>query len=197
MAKKPLTFWKADEVKAIAESLIEEFHEHIADLTVLYVFRSEHAEEAGKVVLGKAKKVTGLNAYLAWRHLAEEESGSAVASFYVVEIAHDTWCALTGPQRIALVDHELSHIGPDGIVSHDIEEFRGVIERHGLWRPALEEFIEASKQVPLFDNKADRLARDPKIRKAFEQLVPKKGSGIDSVTISTPGHEPVTIHARD
>jgi hypothetical protein len=153
MAKQPLTFWKADEVKAIAETLIADFHQHIGDLTVLYVFRSEHAEENGKVVLGKARKVSGLNAYLAWRHLVEgsDREGAPVSSFYVVEIAADAWAALTGPQRLALVDHELSHIGADGLISHDVEEFRGVIERHGLWRPALEEFIEASKQQPLFE----------------------------------------------
>jgi hypothetical protein len=154
MAKKPLTFYKADEVKAIAETLIADFHPHIGDLTVLYVFRSEHSEENGKVVLGKARKVSGLNAYLAWRHLVEDEDrghGAPVSSFYVVEIAADTWLALTGPQRLALVDHELSHIGADGLLSHDVEEFSGVIERHGLWRPALEEFIEASKQQPLFE----------------------------------------------
>jgi hypothetical protein len=156
MAKKPLTFWKADEVKAIAETLIADFHQHIGDVTVLYVFRSEHSEENGKVVLGKARKVSGLNAYLAWRHLVEDEDreGAQVSSFYVVEIAHDTWAALTGPQRLALVDHELSHIGADGLLSHDVEEFSGVIERHGLWRPALEEFIEASQQQPLFETSA-------------------------------------------
>jgi hypothetical protein len=192
MAKKPLTFWKADDVKAIAESLIEEFHPHIGDLTVLYVFRSEHSEENGKVVLGKARKVSGLNAYLAWRHLVEDEDreGAPVSSFYVVEIAADTWLALTGPQRIALVDHELSHIGADGLVSHDVEEFRGVIERHGLWRPALEEFIEASKQEPLFD-----MARSNAVnaaRKLGKTL--KKG---ESMTISTPGRTPVTIRSAD
>jgi hypothetical protein len=29
-----------------------------------------------------------------------------------------------------------------------------------------------------------------------EALRPKKGSGVDSVTFETPGHEPVTLHAK-
>lgn len=211
MAKKPITYWRAREVQEIAESLIAEFHPHIADLTVLYVFRSEHSEENCRVVLGKARRVGGLNAYLAFRQMVEDrelnsrvaalggddqpEPREPVSAFYVIEIAFDTWQALTGPQRIALVDHELSHIGPAGMQTHDVEEFRGVIERHGLWRPALEEFIEASKQVPLFDNPAERLARNPRIREAAEALIPKKGSGIDSLTITVDGHDPLTLRA--
>lgn len=199
MAKKPISFWRAREVQDIAESLIEEFHPHIAELTVLYVFRSEHSEENGKVVLGKARKVSGLNAYLAFRSMVDDEGDAPqnVSGFFVIEIAYDTWQALTPSQRIALVDHEMSHIGPDGMRSHDVEEFRGVIERHGVWRPALEEFIEASKQVPLFENPTERLARNPRIRDAFDALIPKKGSGIDSVTITVDGHDPVTLNARD
>jgi hypothetical protein len=204
MAKKPLFFWKADDVKAIAETLIEDFHPHIANLTVLYVFRSEHSETNGKVVLGTAKKVTGLNAYLAFRQWIdkadrgeplEHDAPSVASSFYVVEIAADTWSALTGPQRIALVDHELSHISADGIVSHDVEEFRGVIERHGLWRPALEEFIEASQQEPLFDSARPRgaVAAAINIAKGLQKTL-KKG---ESLTISTPGRDPVTIHPAD
>jgi hypothetical protein len=40
------------------------------------------------------------------------------------------------------------------IQGHDIEEFRGVIERHGLWRPDLCQFAEEAvkhRQPTLFD----------------------------------------------
>jgi hypothetical protein len=162
MAKKPLTFWKADEVKAIAETLIADFHQHIGDLTVLYVFRSEHTEENGKVVLGKARKGPastpishgGISSKGATAK-ARRSRRSTSSRSRLIRVA-----ALTGPQRLALVDHELSHIGADGLLSHDVEEFSGVIERHGLWRPALEEFIEASKQQPLFETTSDRSRPD-------------------------------------
>lgn len=199
MAKTPLLFWSAREVKDIARELITDFHPYLADETIVYIFRSEHSEKDGDAVYGTAKKVSGLNAYLAFRsiHGGEEDGPIAPESFYIIDIAHDVWLALTGPQRIALVDHELSHIGADGMRGHDVEEFRGVIERHGLWRPNLVDFIAAAQQEPLFDDKVARLAADSKIRAAVEKMWPKKGSGIDSVSFSTPGHEPVVLTARD
>jgi hypothetical protein len=166
MAKPPVSFWKASDVRDIAESLIPDFHPHLAEKTILYVFRSEASEKKGRVVLGTARKVSGLNAYLAFRDMLESQdlsqrllpaltgearqSAPAAPSFYVIEIAHDTWLRLEGPQRIALVDHELAHIGDDGMVGHDVEEFREVIERHGLWKPDLKEFAKAMRQTPLF-----------------------------------------------
>jgi predicted metallopeptidase len=180
--KNPIRYWKAAEVQGIAEAIIPDFHEHIAGLTVLYVFRSEAAEAHGRRVLGKARKVSGLNAYLAFRHLLDDVRAEAGA-FYVIEIAYDTWECLTDTQRIALVDHELSHIGPDGIVAHDVEEFKAVIERHGLWQPSLESFHKAGEQKPLF--------------KAAKSLRPKKGSGIDSVTISAHGRSVTLTNKGD
>ena len=43
---------------------------------------------------------------------------------------------------------------------------------------------------------SQELANDPVIRKAVEALRPKPGSGIDSVTLSSPGHESVTLTAK-
>lgn len=42
-----------------------------------------------------------------------------------------------------------------------------------------------------------RLAADPKIRDAIRRLAPKPGSGITSVTFSSPGMEPVTLTQDD
>jgi Putative phage metallopeptidase len=189
MAKTPLTFWKAREVEEIADPLIKDWHQHLAGETVLYVFRSEHEESNGKIKLGHAKRVTGLNAYLAFRGTLEKgndpEHGevAAAAPFYVVEIAYDTWLQLTGPQRIALVD------------------------RHGLWRPAIEEFFAAAGQRPLFDSPrkqvplGDQIStalmdqlQDPK-SKASKRLRPKKGSHLTKVTISAGGRR-ATLRAR-
>ena len=199
MAKQPVTYWKATDVRDIAEALIPDWHEHLAEVTIMYVFRSQATEKNGRVVLGSTRKVSGLNAYLAMREMLESEdlrnrlepafngdprpAAPPVPSFYVIEIAHDTWAKLDGPQRIALVDHELSHLGADGLVSHDVEEFRDVIARHGLWKPDLKDFASAMNQVPLFE--------------AVDRIRPKAGSGIDSVTISTPNGDSVTLRPHD
>ena len=182
MAKEELTFWRADDVGEVAEALIPDYHPHLLEMTVLYIFRSKAAQNKGKDVWGKARKLTGLNAYLAVRSELDPLE-PASPSFFVVEIAHDVWNQLRAPERIALVDHELSHIAPDGSMQgHDVEEFKTIVARHGHWRKSLKEFAEAGKQVPLFE--------------AVEALRPKKGSGIDSVTISTPGGKSTTLTAH-
>lgn len=178
----PVTYRRAEEVRDIAEALIPEYHPHLHGETILYVFRSKATERKFKPVLGTARRVSGLNAYLAFQEMGEDAE-----PFYVIEIAEDIWGRLAEAQRVALVDHELSHIGPDGMLTHDVEEFRAVVERHGLWMPDLHDFAKAAKSLPLFEA----------ARAHVEAMRPKKGSGIDSLTISTPGGDSVTLNARD
>ncbi|HSY50381.1 MAG TPA: putative metallopeptidase [Thermoanaerobaculia bacterium] len=158
--KEPLTWWRAREAREIAEGLISEFHEHLQEALIRYVFRSKHTEAKGRIRLASVRLVGGLNAYLAQADSLESIAGERppapeAPSFYLMEIAHDTWMKLTGSQRIALVDHELSHISPAGLVGHDVEEFSAVIQRHGAWKPDLTAFLEASKQQPLFESSSD------------------------------------------
>jgi predicted metallopeptidase len=151
--KNPIRYWEAPEVREIAESLLD-FHPHLRGETVMYIFRSEAAESKMRVVLGKARRVSGLTAYLAASGLFEDMEPQP---FYLIEIAHDTWQKLTGSQRIALVDHELSHIGPDGMLAHDVEEFSPVVQRHGLWKPDLRELARSMATTPLFEQPRDLL----------------------------------------
>lgn len=127
----------AGEVEAVAKDIIATVDEH-ADLvhaTILYVFRDKHSTSRGRVVLGKARKFTGLTKFL----IEEEASGP----LFVVEVAQNLWTGMTEEARRALVDHELSHLAverqEDGTWvgrtrGHDVEEFLGVVERHGLWK---------------------------------------------------------------
>lgn len=158
------TYRHASTVKAIAEKLIADHHDHLDGTHIEYVFRDKAANTGGKEVWGKARKISGLNAYLA----GDTSEGDAVEDFFVIEIAEDVWRILDAGQRVALVDHELSHctiaINDDNIVTgialapHDVEEFRGVLERHGLWRPDLTDFFASAKSSShptLFDPPAD------------------------------------------
>lgn len=150
MAKERIRWWRADDVKAIADELVPQYHQHLANQVVLYVFRSKASESNGVVELGKAKRVTGLNAYLAYREFLDEEGieDVAPASFFLIEIAHDWWPKLEPWQRVALVDHGLCHCSPEETIrAHDVEEFREVIERHGLWRPVLKAFAESAAEA--------------------------------------------------
>jgi len=147
------SYTTASAVERIAEKLIAQHHRHLADVPIRYLWRDKAATSKGRTVLGKARKVGGLNAHLV--HLVRKDEPPDEVEFFVVEIAADAWQTLTEPQRIALVDHELCHLGVDiperadkdrtlVLRGHDLEEFTGVVERHGLWRPEIETFRAAA-----------------------------------------------------
>lgn len=140
------TYRPAPAVAKLAERLIQQHHRHLLGHRVEYVFRSEAQSSGGRIVLGTARKVSGLNALL-----ANLDDGTDDPLF-VIEIAEDTWDLLDDRQRTALVDHELCHctVGEtkDGdqvlkIRGHDVEEFRDIVERHGLWKPDLTRFVRS------------------------------------------------------
>lgn len=146
------TYSTAHEVERIAEELIPAHHPHLSTVPIRYVWRDKATRSKGNIVLGKARKVSGLGAHLV--HLVRKDEPPEEVDFFVLEIAADTWQKLTLAQRTALVDHELCHLGidiPEGdeddrrlvIRGHDLEEFAAVVERHGLWRPAIETFQAA------------------------------------------------------
>jgi len=175
--KEPLTWWRALEARDIAEGLIPEFHEHLAEATILYVFRSRHAESKGRIQLACVRKVTGLTAYLAQRVELDGMAGPrppapVAPPFFLMEIAWDTWVQLSGSQRVALVDHELSHIAQDGaLTGHDVEEFAEVLARHGAWKSDLLRFLEAAKRKPIFESippRRERKKRSVRQQQRFE-----------------------------
>lgn len=89
------------------------------------------------------------------------------------------WAHLTDQQKEALVFHKLCHVEAsvdkngaprnspnDGrpvfrLCSHDLEEFKLVVEKYGLWRPDAQDFMVSAK-------KGEQLTMD------FPQQNPKK-----------------------
>ncbi len=153
------TYRPAPSVKRIAQTLIAKHHTDLADVRIEYVFRSETAKSGGKEVWGKARKISGLNAFLATD--AEMSDVVPAEDFFVIEIAEPVWTVLGEKERTALVDHELCHCGVQFdekeelqlvLVPHDVEEFRQVVARHGLWRPDVEAFAAtAYEQLQLLN----------------------------------------------
>lgn len=147
-------------VKRIATGLIPAHHPHLEGIRIEYVFRDTAAKKAGKEVWGTARKVSGLNAYLAATG-DEVPVDTDVEDLFVIEIAEDIWAKLNDRQRRALVDHELCHCGitvDDAgevsltMIGHDLEEFASIVERHGLWRADVEVFARAAweaQELPL------------------------------------------------
>lgn len=152
----------APEVAEIARQLITRVtqHQELVNATILYLFRSEAATSRGRTILGRARKVTGLNAWLSHPDLIPRPGCfTEPGEFFIIEIAHDTWARLDDSQRVALVDHELSHCAvgytEDGRMQlamrhHDVEEFLGVLNRNGLWKEDVQQLgIVASEQLSL------------------------------------------------
>jgi len=142
--KEPLRYTRAPEVAEIGHRLINEHHKQLLQTLVEFVWKPKATKRQGKVVLGKARIVSGFTAFIANR---------GVDSFYVIEIAKDEWFYLNAAQRQALVDHELEHcVGPDldtnklSLQGHDCEEFNVIIRRHGLWKADVESFAKGAAQ---------------------------------------------------
>jgi len=147
------TYKEAPEVKAVAEKLIDQYHQHIRDFNVRvdYLFIDKIPLKGGKEVWGSCRKITNLNAYLA----KDKQSGGD--PFFVITIAEPVWDILPEKERQALLDHELSHTAAEykesdeenvvklSLKPHDMEEFACIVKRHGMWRQDIEDFVKAAK----------------------------------------------------
>lgn len=149
------TYTVAAEVEKVAHELIRGPHARLATAPIAYVFRSPAATYRGRDVWAKARKISGLAAFLAVTPTPLEtpdrlDVGDPANDFYVIEVASTIWEHLNDRQKLALVDHELSHLDflpgdPLKITGHDLEEFVGVVRRHGLWSPAVFDLVAAGK----------------------------------------------------
>jgi predicted metallopeptidase len=144
------TYSRAPEVAKIAADLIRdvEMHKGLDEARIEYVWRDKAAKSKGRIILARARKVGGLNAFLV------NISGGLVDAdanepLFVVEVALDMWGRLTPAQHVALVDHELCHLWCEmdeegmpelGTRGHDLEEFSCIVARHGLWKGDVESF---------------------------------------------------------
>lgn len=154
------TYRRAHDVETIAAELIESVEDHkpLAEAQLVCVWRDKASKSKGKTVLAKARKISGLQAFIA-NAAAGLVDVDANEPFFVLEVAEDTWVLLDDNQRRALVDHELCHmvVGEDddgepvlALRGHDLEEFAAVVERHGFWKSDVARFgAEVAEQLTL------------------------------------------------
>lgn len=129
-------FWsKADpQIIELTKSIIERYHPRLRTARIGVIVRSEAPSTNGKVTLGKCKKIS-------------KELQLHVPYDFLLWVAQDEWERLSERQQEALIDHELSHAGWDGmqasIIGHDIEEFDHILKRWGFWWPASDRTVMA------------------------------------------------------
>lgn len=150
------------QVKPLLTRAVAEWHPELtkARFALVWVLNLE-PDQDGRLVLGKAKRASDCD-----RELADHD--------LIVFLNRDAWTDLSEAQRLALIDHELSHftlvLDEDGdprkddrgrlcfrMVKHDLGEFRSVVKRHGCYLSDIEAFAAAiaeSKASPLFPRAA-------------------------------------------
>lgn len=155
----------ASDVAKVAKPLIEKYHPQLKGVRIIYLFQTQRDKKTGaptmplvkkRPVLGLAKLVTGLNAFLVSG--ATRTDGDDIQPFFVILITKYAWEKLKQSQREALVDHELCHCGIGGdegkltLLPHDLDEFNCIVQRHGAWEEGVEAFLNAameSKQIAM------------------------------------------------
>lgn len=138
---------------AMLEELIVIYHEDLAQARIALAWNLTWKPDVdGRVQIGKCKKSSDLD-----RELMEFD--------FVIILNREFWQEklVEDSQRRALLDHELCHgamkLDVDGepvedeserkvyrIRKHDVEEFTGVIARHGCYKRDLEEFAAALRK---------------------------------------------------
>lgn len=158
-----MKFFPAEEVQDIAEELIPKHHKHLVGTRIDYLFSEKVPNKGGKDIWGSMRKVSGLTAYEGAKKVDQERG--VTDPFFVLTISQPVWARLNDKEKTALVDHELCHATvketDDGKVKlstlcHDVEEFKSIVERYGLWRPDIGKFVEAAKK----DRKKDVVETD-------------------------------------
>jgi len=155
------------EMYDLLNELIGAYHDHLATARIALAWcYSWKPDPDGRMVLGKCKKASDLD-----RQLHDRD--------FVILLHAASWDGpeFTALHRRALLDHELCHadvvIDPESgdpvlneagrqvfrIRKHDLEEFRCVVDRHGLWKSDIEEFAKVCAErsrTPLFNDEDEK-----------------------------------------
>lgn len=136
---------KTSEPYQVLAAVRKEHHPHLDSCHILlYWRRGLKPDKGGHLLLGKAHVATDTE-----RELQEHE--------FTITLNREAWDEFSPAQKAALIDHELSHcrveLNDAGEIvtdekgrpvcrmkKHDLEEFRGVVERHGLYLDDLKAF---------------------------------------------------------
>ncbi len=128
------------------DRIVAEHHEHLIEANIALAWNlSWSADPDGRLILGKCKKVDDL--------------GRQLHGFdFVILLNKDAWAEMDTAMRRALLDHELCHAqvkldknedivhDENGKIvyrcrKHDLEEFRDIVRRHGMWDDGIRDFV--------------------------------------------------------
>ena len=191
---------KCTAARDIANSIIPDFHEHLAGIKIAYLLKLTEDEKpiklpsrsGKKLVFGSAAKIADKLHFL---------SGYV----FVIEFDEKLWKSLSDRQQMALVDHELCHCGYDDdgpyIKDHDLTEFRAVIARHGMWTDDVKRFVQVAtgQDLPLFRAPLINPGEDAYLHTPKDAVIIPKGMNVrvGDQTWTFDGHALIMVSADD
>lgn len=136
-------------VLSLANELVREYHPELLPANILFLFRSEPSQSGGRLILGKASKVSSQ-----MKVLLDDAD-------FLIWLSKPDWEAKSDDLRRPLLDHLLEHCTIDEVSGNciirnpEINEFRSIINRHGLWSFELvrigEVFKNLQAKLPMID----------------------------------------------
>lgn len=194
------------EAQNLAGDVIERHHEHLVDARILWLFTTAKRKKANRVVLGTAARLGVVARYLS-SGLESIDTGYD----FMIMLSERQWTGLKPAQRVALVDHCLCRCGQRVTVNKrtgaetatwctlapDVEEFSAVVERHGLWLTAQQEFHKrAGRQLPLDEPDEPKAARQPRRKTVAEPdgIVVSTERVDESADFATTNEAPTSEH---
>lgn len=81
-----MEYRSAPEIERVGRELIRDYHKNLVNVRVEYVFGEKVANSSGRKVWGRARKITGLNAFFAADEKPEFYEEPA-EPFFVIEVA--------------------------------------------------------------------------------------------------------------
>ena len=145
----------APAVGTMIRTIVEASHPRLAGLRVDAMFSDPPPTSRGKKLAGKVQVVSGLAALYAGPRMAVGEYYSP-APFFLLTLHHPRWNGNPEKWRAALIDHLLTcceaEEDENGVAKlslrhYDVQEFREVVERHGLWHEGLETFVTKAHEL--------------------------------------------------
>ncbi len=146
--QRMVQLWQAPAVESLGRELVEAHHQHLQGKPLVFAFAPKSLKVRGRPAAGRAEIISGKAAAFAAGLPEQAGPQDAEERFFLITIAYPVWVNLSDARKRALVDHELCHCGlteKGGLTiwPHDVEEFRAIIDRHGLWEPGVEKFAES------------------------------------------------------
>jgi len=133
-----------EECIKMVENTIETCSEfdHVKSAKIKFLFKIGNWTKAGECSKASGK----------WRHLTDFD--------FVIMFHRESWDVFSIEQKMALIHHELSHIGRKDsnnwfIIPHDVEEFLSTYKRFGAWNGALQMMAQITSNLLLTQQKTD------------------------------------------